>query len=80
MDRVRNLEENFEIVYADDADVMDGSFLAVVQELDSSDAGVKIVSERYDIFSRHDLTVFFDIGQRNRLAGIKHFAGGGDVD
>lgn len=44
MERVRNLEENFEIVYADDADVMDGSFLAVVQELDSSDAGVKIVA------------------------------------
>lgn len=80
MERVRNLEENFELVYADDADVMDRHLAAIMQHLDRAHSGVKIVSERYDIFCCHDLTVFLDISQRNRLTGIKHFAGGGDVN
>ena len=74
-----NSEENFAVVYAEDAAVAYLTALAGGKQLDVAPASVKIVSQGDTISEFEDRAVGFPNGNVDRVAAVKHGASGGNM-
>ena len=76
---LRKLEENFEVVNAEDAAVANFADLPRREQFYIASSGIKIVAERNAIMQVKYFAVCFPNGNIHRVAAVKHSASGGNV-